>query len=188
MKVPPRRLSSRVARNLSTESAMFRRLAYPMNDSNTVVTEPFVEAVAYLLRETFEGSPEGQPSAYLDRGVGFFSTLEKLSATDVSREINATTIAAQTEHAKFYLDRLCEFIGGRAERVNWEDSWLIDDVNEQEWDALLLAMKRAYENALKCIASTSDWDTSKAGMAIGLIAHTAYHLGAVRQIAKSVRE
>ena len=66
-----------------------------MNDSNTVVTEPFVEAVAYLLRETFEGSPEGQPSAYLDRGVGFFSTLGKLSAPDVSREINSTTIAAR---------------------------------------------------------------------------------------------
>src|SRR3982751_153436 len=187
MKVPPRRLSSRVARNLSTESAMFRRLAYPMNDSNTVVTEPFVEAVAYLLRETFEGSPEGQPSAYLDRGVGFFSTLEKLSATDVSREINATTIAAQTEHAKFYLDRLCEFIGGRTERVNWEDSWLIETVNESEWDALRSTVRASYENALKCLATTADWDVRKVGMAMGLIAHSAYHLGAIRQIAKNLK-
>src|SRR5256885_9664059 len=128
---------------------------------NSLQTEHFIESVAYLLRETFEGSPEGQPSAYLDRGVGFFKTLDELSAEQVAREYGETTIAAQTEHAKFYLDRLCEFIGGRTEKVNWEDSWLIDDVNEQEWDALRLAMKRAYENALKCIASTSDWDTSK---------------------------
>jgi len=155
---------------------------------NSLQTENFVESLAYLLRETFEGSPEGQPSAYLDRGVGFFNTLSDLSAEQVSREYGETTIAAQTEHAKFYLDRLCEFMGGRTEKVNWEDSWLIDDVNDQEWDALRQTMKQAYENALKCIASVSDWDTRKAGMAIGLIAHTAYHLGAVRQIAKSVRE
>ncbi|HYJ90574.1 MAG TPA: hypothetical protein VEV84_04645 [Pyrinomonadaceae bacterium] len=155
---------------------------------NSLQSEHFIESVAYLLRETFEGSPEGQPSAYLDRGVGFFNTLDGLSAEQVSREYGDTTIAAQTEHAKFYLDRLCEFIGGRNEKVNWEDSWLIETVNNSEWDALREAMRQAYQNALKCIASVSYWDTRKAGMAIGLIAHTAYHLGAVRQIAKSVNE
>jgi hypothetical protein len=146
----------------------------------------FLEAVAYLLRETFEGSPEGQPSAYLDRGIGFFNTLDQLSAEQVSREINGTTIAAQTEHAKFYLDRLCEFIGGRTERVNWEDSWLIETVNDSEWDALRATVRRSYEGVLKCLAGTSRWDTQKTGMAMGLIAHSAYHLGAIRQLAKSV--
>jgi hypothetical protein len=155
---------------------------------NSLQTEHFIESVAYLLRETFEGSPKGQPSAYLDRGIGFFNTLGGLSAEQVSRKFGETTIAAQTEHAKFYLDRLCEFINGRSEKVNWEDSWLIETVNDTEWDALRQTMREAYENALKCIAIQSDWDLKKAGMAIGLIAHTAYHLGAVRQIAKSVRE
>ena len=155
---------------------------------NSLQTEHFIESVAYLLRETFEGSPEGQPSAYLDRGIGFFNTLDELSADQVSREYGDTTIAAQTEHAKFYLDRLCEFINGRSEKVNWEDSWLIETVNDTEWEALRQTMRQAYENALKCIAAQPDWDLKKAGMAIGLIAHTAYHLGAVRQIAKSVRE
>jgi len=155
---------------------------------NTVETRLFVESIAYLLRETFEGSPEGQPSAFLDRGIGFFNTLDELSAEQASREFGEMTIAAQTEHAKFYLDRLCEFIGGRTEKVNWEDSWLIETVNAAEWEALRQTMRRAYENALKCIASVSDWDATKAGMAIGLIAHTAYHLGSVRQIAKSVKE
>ena len=146
----------------------------------------FLEAVAYLLRETFEGSPEGQPSAYLDRGIGFFNTLDQLSAEQVSREVNGTTIAAQTEHAKFYLDRLCEFIGGRTERVNWEDSWLIETVNDSEWDALRTTVRRSYEGALKCLAGTTDWDARKTGMAMGLIAHSAYHLGSIRQLVKSV--
>ena len=155
---------------------------------NSLQTEHFIESVAYLLRETFEGSPEGQPSAYLDRGIGFFNTIDDLSAEQVSQEFGETTIVAQTEHAKFYLDRLCEFIGGRTERVNWEDSWLIETVNDEEWTALRSTVKKAYENALKCLATTDSWDTSKAGMAIGLIAHSAYHLGAIRQIVKSVKQ
>ena len=155
---------------------------------NSLQTEHFIESVAYLLRETFEGSPEGQPSAYLDRGIGFFTTIDALSAEQVSHEFGDTTIVAQVEHAKFYLDRLCEFIGGRTERVNWEDSWLIETVNDEEWTALRSTVKKAYENALKCLAATDSWDTSKAGMAIGLIAHSAYHLGAIRQIIKSVKQ
>jgi len=155
---------------------------------NSLQTEHFIESVAYLLRETFEGSPEGQPSAYLDRGIGFFTTIDALSAEQVSHEFGDTTIVAQVEHAKFYLDRLCEFIGGRTERVNWEDSWLIETVNDDEWTALRSTVKKAYENALKCLATTDSWDTSKAGMAIGLIAHSAYHLGAIRQIVKSVKQ
>jgi hypothetical protein len=154
---------------------------------NSLQTEHFLEALVYLLRETFEGSPEGQPSAYLDRGVGLFNTLHSITAEQVSREFDGTTIAAQTEHAKFYLDRLCEFINGRTERVNWEDSWLIETVNDEEWTALRSSVKTAYENALKCLAGVDSWDTRKAGMAMGLIAHSAYHLGAIRQLAKSVK-
>lgn len=154
---------------------------------NSISSVDFVESVAYLLRETFEGSPAGQPSAFLDRGVGFFDTLAGLSADDASREVASMTIAAQTEHAKFYLDRLCEFIGGRTEKVNWEDSWLIETVNDSEWDALRASVKKTYEVALTCLAKVDEWDTRKVGMSIGLVAHTAYHLGAVRQIAKAAR-
>jgi len=146
----------------------------------------FVKSLAYLLRETFEGSPEGQGSAYLDHGVGIFATLEKLSAEQVSSEINGTTVAAHTEHAKFYLDRLCEFIGGRTEKVNWEQSWLIEDVSEEEWTALRATVRKSYENALRCFAETTDWSEDNVGMAMGMLAHTAYHLGAIRQIAKGL--
>ena len=156
------------------------------NGTDSIPKHLFVGAVAYMLRESFEGSPEGQASAYLDRGIGFFSTIGAVSAEAASREFKGTTIAAQTEHAKFYLDRLCEFINGRTERVNWEDSWLIETVNEAEWDALRSTVTKSYESALRCLASVEDWTEDRTGMAIGLVAHTAYHLGAIRQIAKSV--
>ncbi len=154
-------------------------------ENNVIPAKQFVEGVAYLLRETFEGSPEGQASAYLDRGVGIFATLGEISAAAASAEFHGTTVAAQTEHAKFYLDRLCEFINGRTETVNWDASWLIDEVNDMEWDALRESVRRSYESTLVCVAEVPGWSGERVGMAMGMVAHTAYHLGAIRQIAKN---
>ena len=154
-------------------------------ENNVIPVKQFVEGVAYLLRETFAGSPEGQASAYLDRGVGIFATLGKISADAASMEFHGTTIAAQTEHAKFYLDRLCEFINGRTESVNWDASWLIEEVNDTEWEALRESVQRSYESTLRCLADVPDWSGERVGMAMGMVAHTAYHLGAIRQIAKN---
>lgn len=154
-------------------------------ENNVIPAKQFVEGIAYLLRETFEGSPEGQPSAYLDRGIGIFATLGEASAEVASFEFHGTTIAAQTEHAKFYLDRLCEYINGRTEAVNWDASWLIETVNEAEWNALRDTVRHSYEGTLRCVAEVSNWSEMQIGMAIGMVAHTAYHLGAIRQIAKA---
>lgn len=147
--------------------------------------EYFIKSLAYLFLETFEGSPEGQGSAYLDRGVGIFSTLGAASAEDASRNVNGTTAAAQTEHAKFYLDRLCEFMNGRTEPINWDQSWLIETVDEEEWDALRESVRKAYENTLKMIADHADWSERSVGLAMAMLAHTAYHLGSIRQILKT---
>ncbi len=155
-------------------------------ENNAIQQAHFVESLAYLLLETFEGSPEGQGSAYLDHGVGFLPTIDGLSAEAASTEFFGTTIAAQTEHAKFYLDRICEFIDGRSERVNWDDSWLIETVNEKEWDALRTTVRKTYENTIRCLAESREWNDQQVGMAMGMVAHTAYHLGAVRQVSKSL--
>ena len=162
-------------------------MATDTSQIDTIDTRVFIESVAYLLRETFEGSPEGQPSAYLDRGIGLFTTLDQLPAEAASREFEGTTIAAQTEHAKFYLDRLCEFINGRTEAVNWDDSWLIEDVDDAEWTALQTSVRKSYADSLQCLANARGWTQVQVGMAIGLVAHTAYHLGAIRQLAKSAK-
>jgi hypothetical protein len=155
-------------------------------DKNYIAKTDFLKYILVILRETFEGSPAGQGSAYLDRGIGFFSTIENLSAEQVSQEISGITIAAHTEHAKFYLDRMCEFMTGRTESVNWEQSWLIEDVDETEWNALRQAVRKSYENALLSFAKIENWNQDNIGEAVAIIAHTAYHLGAIRQIAKGV--
>jgi len=105
-------------------------------ENNAITVKTFVEAIAYLLHETFEGSPMASRVRISIAGLGFSRRSIRFSADAASAEFHGTTIAAQTEHAKFYLDRLCEFISGRTERVNWDDSWLIETVTDAEWAAL----------------------------------------------------
>jgi hypothetical protein len=160
--------------------------AQTKSESNGV-EKVFVGAIALVLRETFEGPPAGRLSSYIDKNAGLFATLVGVTAEDASRDFHGTTIAAQTEHAKFFLDLLCEYMDGNTERANWEASWLIETVNETEWDALRNSVKESYENTLRCLAAIDDWSEMRASFAMGIVAHTAYHLGSIRQIAKTVK-
>ncbi len=154
--------------------------------SDMITKDDFLKDVLFVLRETFEGSPEGAGSEFLDHGIGILTTLEKLSAEQVSEFSGETTIAAHTEHAKFYLDRICEFLKGRTEKVNWEQSWLIETVNDEEWNNLREAVRKSYENVLQTFAEIETWNGDNIGDAVAIIAHSAYHLGAIRQMAKSL--
>ena len=155
-------------------------------NKETIEKADFLNDVFYILKETFEGSPEGQGSAYLDQRIGVFNTLDGLTAGQVSKEIHSTSIVAHVEHTKFYLDRLVEFIEGRTEPVKWDQSWLIDEVDEEEWETLKAGMRNSYEGVLKCVSDVEEWNRDRIGEAIAIVAHTAYHLGAIRQMAKSL--
>ena len=74
----------------------------------------------------------------------------------------------------------------------WKDKVIIkgDIISpiEVEWDALRTAVRQSYLDSLQCLAAPRDWTQVQVGMAIGLVAHTAYHLGAIRQIAKATKQ
>ncbi|MGI8639441.1 MAG: hypothetical protein ACR2MG_05745 [Pyrinomonadaceae bacterium] len=151
----------------------------------TINREFFTNNILSLLKETFEGSsPEG--SAYLDRGVGILNTIEKVSAEKASQSIgeNGATIAAHLDHAGFYLVILLEFMNGRTEKVDWNESWVVKTVDETEWNSLRENTKEAYQKVTETFQTIEDWDDDKVGDAMGIVVHTAYHLGAIRQMLK----
>ncbi|MDH3492259.1 MAG: DinB family protein [Acidobacteriota bacterium] len=153
----------------------------------TIETDRFLRNSLFVLCETFEGSSEGEGSAYLDRGVGVFSTLQDINHNLASTAVAGSTVAAHTEHLKFYIDRLVEFMNGRKEKVNWEQSWLIETVDEDEWQILREGVRKTYEKLLQSIAETKEWNDEAIGGMIAIIAHCAYHLGAIRQISKAAK-
>jgi len=61
------------------------------------------------------------------------------------------------------------------------------DRTDAEWAALRDSVRNSYQSTLRCLADLQNLDVQKVGMAIGMVAHTAYHLGAIRQIVKSTQ-
>lgn len=143
-------------------------------------TEVYLRDMLGVLRETFEGSPDNESSIFLDKGIGLFNTLEEIGFEKASSGLAGTSIAAHTAHAKFYVDRLREFMMGREEKVNWDQSWLIEDVTAEEWDILRKGIRESYRELLLTIANIEDWNEEVIGDPIAIIAHTAYHLGSIR--------
>ena len=70
--------------------------------------------------------------------------------------------------------------------VDWKDSWNTQTVNEKEWNALRGQMQKAYQKVSDMIDEVETWNDFKISGALGILAHTAYHLSAIRQLAKNM--
>jgi len=139
-----------------------------------------------LVRETFS-----QVSGhYLDRGTSLLETLGGLDAERASRPgPQGETVAGHLYHLCFYLEVLEEFVtGARTEKVDWAESWVVTQVDSPAWAGLLDRL-RAAEGRLATWCQS--WDLGApdrfGGLAVMLV-HTAFHLGALRQILDATAE
>ena len=93
------------------------------------------------------------------------------------------SIAAQVEHTRFYLDLAAR--AGRGEEtgpVDWQATWRLTSVTDAEWEALKGRLREAQQAVLAVARNPETWtneDTIGGGLAV--LAHTAYHLGEIRQ-------
>lgn len=153
----------------------------------TPFKERFRQAILDLLDESFDNVQ----GAYLDRGTSLFETLATISAAEASIPVSATcaSIAAQVEHVRFYLDVLEQFVTGKNPgKVDWGEIWrTIEKVTPDEWEASKARLRASYNRIIE-VVKTNDWEDDDAlGGGIALIAHTAYHLGEIRQATCTIR-
>ena len=153
----------------------------------TINQEDFTGSLFALFRETFESVNTSFGTMYIDKETGFFATLETIDAENASRSIseNSTTIAAHCEHTRFYLDFLNNYLKEDYKMADWKDSWNTKTVNEAEWTALRGQLHKIYQNVTDTFNEIETWNDFKISGALGILAHSAYHLGAIRQIAKA---
>jgi hypothetical protein len=150
----------------------------------------FTNALAGLLEETFERSR----GRYLDRNASLFETLETISAVEASRPVSATcaSIAAQVEHVCFHLELVARVAHGERFKpgdVDWQVSWRQTSVTDQEWDARQERLRDAYREIRAIAAQPETWaDENTIGGAMAMLAHTAYHLGEIRQACCVVKQ
>ena len=128
----------------------------------------------------------------LNRGdVGLLRSLDRLSAAQASTALHGgATIAAHADHVDYGLSLINRWSAG--ERNPWADadwgrSWTRTTVTDAEWKAVrdeLRAQSRKWVEGMRAAREVADIELN--GL-IGSVAHLAYHLGAIRQIAAQAR-
>jgi hypothetical protein len=146
--------------------------------------EDFSKSLNYLFKETFEGSPK-EGSVYLDKGVGVFNTIGNLSAEDASKSIAGANIAAHSEHIRYYLEVLNNFLKGTVQVADWSKSWNIKEVTDEEWEEIRENLAKQFREVAENFEKFAEWNNDAITEATAIVVHSAYHLGAIRQIAKS---
>ena len=148
----------------------------------TITSNQLTNELLILLTETFE-SVHG---IYLDQGTSLLETLASITAEEASMPVGngCASIAAQVTHVCFYLDVLDRYLKtGENEEVDWGEVWrTVHEVSPEAWAALQVRLRRTYQRTREAIISYDHWDVEHSiSGAIGIVAHTAYHLGEIRQ-------
>ena len=153
----------------------------------TIAQEDYTNSFFQLLKETFEGPPPDKGSAHLDKGGGLFQTLEQLTAEAASAPPwpGAATVAAHCEHLRFYVVALYGLMRGDTGKIDWEQSWRVKTVTSSEWDNLKENLRRAYAILNDYLRGAERWGEEEVGDGMAILLHTAYHLGAIRQLARA---
>jgi len=135
-----------------------------------------------LMRETFEGGRPGEGTQYLDHDSGILNTLRGLSAAQASQPNgNHPSIAAHVRHMIFHLKVAYEWIGGDHSKRDWKGSFLPQAATPEEWSGLLTQIVETKAEYLRVLQALPPDRLISEGGAMGVIAHLAYHLGAIRQ-------
>jgi hypothetical protein len=136
-----------------------------------------------LLRETFEGGRPGAGTQYLDHDSGIMNTLQRLSASQASEPHGRhPSIASHVRHMIFHLRTSCEWIQGDHSKRDWKGSFLPPEVTPEQWRGLLEEFKKTRAEYLRVISALPEDKLIAESGCMGVIAHLAYHLGAIRQI------
>lgn len=142
----------------------------------------FTGALMILFEETFENGH----GIFLDRGTSLFETLATISADEASIPVGGrcATLAAQVEHITFYLDTILLFVQGQQpEKVDWQHIWnTVGAVTPEAWQASIQRLRDRYQQVRAVAMGWSEWRSpQEMGGVMGMLCHTAYHLGEIRQ-------
>ena len=96
-----------------------------------------------------------------------------------------TSIAAQTAHAAYYVELLDPGMRGVEPVSDWPGSFRPAIVDEETWGALRERLHTSLGRFRAWVTSDVEWNERRLGDALGMLAHTAYHLGSVRQMMRA---
>ena len=155
---------------------------------STIESTDFSNAVRILLTEIFS---EVQ-GIVLDKGTTLFETLADIAAAQASIPVGGqcATLAAQVRHVAFYLDVFERSLReSNMAPVDWDEIWSSTSaVDDAEWSSIQEELRRSYGRVLTVLDETETWHGERhLATFMAMIAHSAYHLGEIRQALCTLR-
>jgi hypothetical protein len=150
------------------------------------------ESLTTFFSEFVNGVSEGGGAYILNSGdAGLLGSLGKLSAAEASCSVNGgATIAAHAQHLQYGLSLMNRWAsdgGNPFADAKWDDAWKTSQVNDAQWAEIRAGLRDETGRWLKALATPREVPVVALNGMMGSIAHLAYHLGAIRQIAASAR-
>ena len=155
-------------------------------------TTEATRALTQLFSELVHGANESGDGSILNSGdVGLLRSLDTLSAADASRAVDGgATVAAHAQHMRYGLSLMNGWPqngGDPFADETWDEAWKTSTVDARQWDEIRTGLRAEGGRWLDALGSPRELTRAELCGMIGSVAHLAYHLGAIRQIAKSAR-
>ena len=157
-----------------------------------VTTKALHSSLSLLFAELTDG-PSPDAAYMLNRGdPGLLRSLDGLSAEAAARPSvpGAASIAAHVDHLCYGLDLMNRWSDGDADpwsSADWTASWRRTTVTETEWAALRRRFRETTRRWHKALHTPRKMSALELNGIIASIGHLAYHLGAIRQIDRSIQ-
>lgn len=157
-----------------------------------ITMEAVSASLTVLFSELIDG-PRLDAAYMLNAGdAGLMRSLDALSAAAASQRPPSAgaCIAAHVDHLCFGLELMNRWAAGNPDPwtgADWAASWRRTAVTDDEWTALRTHLREAAGRYRDTLQQLRDVTPSELNSVIGTIAHLGYHLGAIRQIDRSIR-
>ena len=155
-------------------------------------TLEIASTLASLFGELTEGAHRPGEAFILNSGdAGLLASLDRLDATAASRSVNdGATIAAHAQHVRYGLglmNRWAREGGNPFADARWDEAWKTSRVDPPQWGEIREGLRAECVRWREMLGSSREVNAMELSGMVGSIAHLAYHLGAIRQIDRSVR-
>jgi hypothetical protein len=148
--------------------------------------------LARLFSELIDGVSSASGGFVLNTGdVGLLRSLNELSAADASKSVNGgATVAAHVQHVRYELSLMNRWASGGGNPfadARWDEAWKTSTVDLRAWAEIRQGLAEEAQRWLEALRTPREGTELELTALVGSVAHLAYHLGAIRQIARETR-
>jgi hypothetical protein len=157
-----------------------------------MTTTDLAPALARLFRELVEGAHHPRGNFVLNSGdAGLLASLDALTATEASHAVaGGGTVAAHAQHVRYGLSLMNRWAregGNPFADATWDAAWRTHLVDDATWREIRDGLRDETSQWKAALGAPRELNPLELCGVISSIAHVAYHLGAIRQVAVATR-